>query len=74
MKNILNDINNIIFNDNNLNNYIKCEYDIKKDKLNQLIQILNSYEEVKRKYPKDWDWENINVNENEKEIKENCEI
>ena len=74
MKNILNDINNIILKDNNLNNYIKCEYDIKKDKLNQLIQILNSYEEVKRKYPKDWDWENIKVNENEKEIKENCEI
>ena len=40
------------------NNYIICEYNIKKDKLNQPIQILNSYEEVKRKYD-DWDWRNI---------------
>ena len=56
------------------NNYIICEYDIKKDKLNQQIQILNSYEEVKRKHPKDWNWEYIKSIENEKEIKENCEI
>ena len=49
-------------------------YDIGNDKINQLIQILNSYEEVKRKHPNDWDWENIKSIENEKEIKENCEI
>ena len=40
------------------NNYIICEYDIKKDKLNQSIQILNSYEEAKRKNTK-WDWNKI---------------
>ena len=44
MKNISND---------NLNNYIIYEYYIKKDKLKQSIQILNSYEEVKRKHPKE---------------------
>ena len=55
------------------NNYIICEYNIKKDKLNQPIQILNSYEEAKRKNP-DWDWKNIKAIENKKEIKENCEI
>ena len=65
---------NIIFLNLTGNNYIICEYDIKKDKLNQQIQILNSYEEVKRKNPKDWNWENIESIENEKEIKENCEI
>ena len=65
---------NIIFLNLKGNNYIICEYDIKKDKLNQEIQILNSYEEVKRKHPYDWDWENIKSIENEKEIKENCEI
>ena len=53
---------------NNKNNYIICEYDIKKDKLNKPIQILNCYEEAKK--------ENsslIGIN-NEKEIKDNCEI
>ena len=69
MKNILNDINNINSKENNINDYIICEYDIKKEKLNQLIQILNSYEELKKK-----DWEkNAKGIENEKEIKENCE-
>ena len=33
MKNILNDINNIKSKENNYNNYIICEYDIKKDKI-----------------------------------------
>ena len=55
MKNILNDIGAVDHEKNNLNNYIICEYDIKKDKINKPIQILNSYEEVKRKYPRDWD-------------------
>ncbi len=32
MKNILNDINNINTEENNINNYIICEYDIKKIK------------------------------------------
>ena len=44
MKNILNDINNINSKENNLNNFIICEYNIKKNKLNHPIQILNSYE------------------------------
>ncbi len=52
---------------------IICEYDIKIDKINKPIQILNSYEEVKRKDPYR-DWKNIKEIENEKEIKENCEI
>ena len=73
MKDILNYIGRVDFEKNNPNNYIICEYNIKKDKLNQPIQILNSYEEVKRKKP-DWDWKNIKAIENEKEIKENCEI
>ena len=41
------------FNINFINledNYIICEYDIKKDELNKPIQILNSYEESKKKY------------------------
>ena len=65
---------NIIYLNLTGNNYIICEYDIKKDILNQQTQILNSYEEVKRKHPNDWDWKNIKSIENEKEIKENCEI
>ena len=46
--------------------YVICEYDINKDEIYKTIQILNSYEEVKRKNP-DWDWENIKAIENEKE-------
>ena len=65
--------NNLNINFINLKPYIICEYDIKKDKINKPIQILNSYEEVKRKEPY-WDWKNIKAIENEKEIKENCEI
>ena len=42
-------------------------------KINQPIQILNSYEEVKRNYLYG-NLENIKGIENEKEIKENCEI
>ena len=52
----------------NKNNYIICEYDIRKDKLNQPIQILNCYEEVK----KEDSW--LKGITNEKEIKENCEL
>ena len=74
MKNILNDINNINIEENNLNNYIICEYHIKKKEINQPIQILNSYEEAKRKYPNYCYWKKIKSIENEKEIKENCEI
>ena len=50
-------------------NYIICEYNIKKEKINEPIQIINSYEEAKRQYR-----EYIKGIENEKEIKENCEI
>ena len=56
---------------------IICEYNIKtdknKEKKNKKIQILNSYEEVKRKDPYR-DWKNNKAIKNEKEIKENCEI
>jgi len=78
---ILKKINNQLENKININfinlkgnNFIICEYNIKKDKLNQPIGILNSYEEAKRKHPRDWNWENIKIIENEKEIKENCKI
>ena len=50
---------NINFINLKSNNYIICEYDIKKDKINQPIQILNSYEEVKRKRS-DCNWEILN--------------
>ena len=33
MKNIVNDINNTNYEENNLNNYIICEYYIDEDKL-----------------------------------------
>ena len=53
---ILKKINNQLENKLNINfinlkenNYIICEYDIKKDKINTPINILNCYEEVKRK-------------------------
>ena len=65
---------NINFINLKRDNYIICEYNIKKDKINQQIQILNSYEEIKRKHYNDWNWRNIKVIENEKEIEENCEI
>ena len=58
----------------NDSNSIICEYDIKKDIINKPIQILNSYEEVKRKNTYDFNWAKIKAIENEKEIKENCEI
>ncbi len=57
----------------NLNYYIICEYDIKKDTIIQQIQILNYYEEVIRKYLNGIG-KIIKVIENEKQIKENCEI
>ena len=57
----------------NLNYYIICEYDIKKDTIIQQIQILNCYEEVIRKYLNGIG-KIIKVIENEKQIKENCEI
>ena len=39
---------NIIFLNLKGNNYIICEYDIKKDKLNQQIQILNQLKMKKK--------------------------
>ena len=54
------------------NNYIISVYDINKDGcLNSPIQILNSYEEIKRGHPH---WKLEGSSENEKEIKEKCEI
>ncbi len=34
----------------NKNNYIICEYDVKRNKLNVSIQILNCYEEEKNNF------------------------
>ena len=58
-----------IIENNEINNYIIGELDIKKD--NQNIRIINSYEQSNQEnkfieYKKE--------NENEKEIKDNCEI
>ena len=55
-------------NNNELNNYITCEFDIKE---NKDIRIINSYEQFHREY------NNTELKkdcENEKEIKDNCEI
>ena len=54
-------------------NNILCEYNITNDELNKSIQLLNSYENVKRNHPEIL-WNYIKEVENEKEIKENCEI
>ena len=52
------------------NNYIICKYEIKENKLNKPIQILNSYENVIKKNS----WYQNKGNENDKEIKDNCEL
>ena len=60
--------NEIQINNNELNNYITCEFDIKE---NKDIRIINSYEQFHREY------NNTELKkdcENEKEIKDNCEI
>ncbi len=65
LKNIL-DINIIDLKESS--NFIIYEYEITKDKLNEPIRILNSYEDAKKQYS----W--IEGISNEKEIKENCEV
>ena len=50
------------------NRYIICEYNITENELNQSIQILNCFEEIKKVYSKV-----IGIN-NENEIRNNCEI
>ena len=56
-------------NENEINNYIIAEFDIKED--NQNIRIINSYEQYYKEYP----WGKYEKEyENEKELKENCEI
>ena len=50
------------------NNYICCEYNIKKEEINKPIKIFNSYESAKRE---DKWLDGIN---NDKEIKDNCVI
>ena len=64
---------NINFLNLNEENNILCEYNIKSEELNKSIQLLNSYENVKRNHPEVL-WNYIKEVENEKEIKENCEI
>ena len=68
-----------ILNINNQDNYITGLINITEDDINKKIQIINSYDELKRngnpdikqeKYSDDDDWKR----ENEKEIKDNCEI
>jgi len=55
------------------NNYIIAEIEIKEEDINKEIQIINSFEEVKR--INEWkDDKDDYKYENEKEIKENCEI
>jgi surface protein len=55
--------------DNNKNNYIIGEFEIKED--NKYIRIINSYEQFNREYK----FEKYRKEcENEKEIKENCDI
>jgi len=68
--NIKNNIQ-IIEKQNNKNNYIIAEIEIKEEYINRDIRIINSYEQCNKeqkwlKYKEE--------NENEKEIKENCEI
>jgi len=68
---IFNHIKN--YYNNNKNNYIIAEIEIKEEDINKKILIINSYEEVKRINS----WKNKEDDykyENEKEIKENCEI
>ena len=77
-----NEINNEINNKNEINNYnhdnyIIGEINITEEDIDKKIQIINSYEELKRKgelkyfnYKDKDDWKR----ENEKEIKENCVI
>ena len=64
--------NNIIINKNK-NNIIIGEINIKKEDINEDIQIINSFENIKRKYPYSY-FENEDEYKNEKEIKENIEI
>ena len=64
--------NNLLTKDiKNKDNYIICTYDIKEEKDDNLIQIFNSYEEFKRKYP---NWHYGGLSKNEKEIEGNCEL
>ena len=71
LKNLMN-----LYDKMNNNNYITAEINIKKEDINEDIQIINSFENLERKYGK-----NPNIKEeeyykyeNEKEIKENCKI
>ena len=52
-----------------INNYIIAEFETKED--NEILRIINSYEETKREYNWNYDGEEYN---NEKEILENCKI
>ena len=67
------DKSHIIVKQNNKNNYIIAEIEIKEKDINKDIRIINSYEQCKREY-KLKDSKEDYKNENEKEIKENCEI
>ena len=53
-------------NNNENNNYIIAEFDIKED--NKNIRIINSYEQFCREYKLEYK----NESENEKEMNENC--
>ena len=71
--------NNISNINSNQDNYITGVINITEDDINKEVQVINSYDELKRngnpdvkqeKYSNDDDWKR----ENEKEIKDNCEI
>ena len=71
LKNLMN-----IYDKMNDNNYIISEIDIKKEDINEDIQIINSFENLVRKYGKELNIkeEDYYKYENEKEIKENYKI
>ena len=67
----INDVYDIL-NEMNYKNIIIGEIYINKDNINKDIQIINSFENVKREEEEEWeDKQNDYECENEKEIKEN---
>ena len=71
--NIISIINHIKNYTNNKNNYIIAEIEIKEGDVNKKINIISSYESMKKINGRK-DREDDYKYENEKEIKENCEI
>ena len=70
---IINHIKNYNNKNKNEKNYIIAEIEIKEEDVNKKIQIINSFEEFKRRDKINGKEDDYKY-ENEKEIKENCEI